>query len=297
MSTLRPLSFALVVFAASTSLTHGARELIDPAALGFGSPAFTLDTTYQGTLDYEDGGAGLEMLEVRSVAPFAKVRTGDWLFGSALKYSWTHADFGTAGNLGTKELQTAEVQLFAAWQVKDSRWWALGFVTPGVATDFQNLGSDGFTASGLALLGYRWSETLDLAVGAFANYSLGEATALGAIGLIWQPNDQWIVQATPPIVAIGWRPNREWSVGVVSYPAGGGWEVGDDGDAVRQVDLSLWRAALSVERRFGDHWRVSARAGVAFGGELELRDAEARVISETDLDPAPFGALAVKWAF
>ena len=51
------------------------------------------------------------------------------------------------------------------------------------------------------------------------------------------------------------------------------------------------------ERRFGDHWRVSARAGVAFGGELELRDADARVISDTDLDPAPFGALAVKWAF
>jgi Domain of unknown function (DUF6268) len=297
MPPLRPLTFALALLTASTSLRAIAAELIDPAALGFGPPSFTLDTTYQGTLDYEDGSGGLETFEMRTVVPFAKWRSGDWLFGSSLKYSWTHADFGPAQNLGMKELHKAEVQLFAAWQVKDSPWWALGFVTPGVATDFQDLGSDGLTASGLALLGYRWSPTLDFAVGAFANYSLGEATALGAIGFIWQPNDRWIVQATPPILAIGWRPSREWTVGVVSYPSGGGWEVGEDGDAVRQVDLSLWRAALSVERRFGDHWRVSARAGVAFGGELELRDAEARVISDTDLDPAPFGAVAVKWAF
>lgn len=297
MPTLRPLPFALALLTTTASLSPAARELVDPAALGFGSPAFTLDTTYQSTLDYEDGSGGLETFEVRTVAPFAKWRSGNWLLGSSLKYSWTHADFGPVQKLGTRELQTVEVQLFAAWQVKDSPWWALGFVKPGVATDFQDLGSDGFTASGLVLVGYRWSPTLDLAVGAFANYSLGEANALGAIGLIWQPNDQWIVQATPPIVAIGWRPSREWAVGVVSYPAGGGWEVGDEGDEVRQVDLSLWRAALSVERRFGDHWRVSARAGVAFGGELELRDAEARVLSDTDLDPAPFGALAVKWAF
>lgn len=297
MPSLHSIPFALALLLTSAPVSLRAAELIDPAALGFGPPAFTLDTTYQGSLDYEDGRSSLETIEVRAVAPFAKWRSGDWLIGSSLKSSWTHADFGAVGDLGSKNLQTVEVQLFAAWQVKDSPWWALGFVTPGVATDFEDVGSDGVTGSALALLGYKWSPSLDLAVGVFANYSLSEVTALGAVGFIWQPNEQWIVQATPPIVAIGWRPSREWTVGLVSYPAGGGWEVGEDGDEVRQVDLSLWRAAVSVERRFGDHWRVSARGGIAFGGELELRDAEARVISDSDLDPAPFGALAVKWAF
>lgn len=291
--TVRVLSLALLIATPPLS----AVELIDPAALGFGPPAFTLDTTYQGTLDYENGNGGLKTFEVRAVAPLAKWNVGSWILGASLNYAWTHADFGSQFSLGTKELQTVKAQIFAAHQIAGSPWWALGFLSPGVATDFEEVGSGSFTATGLALLGYRWSPRLDVAGGVFASYGLNEATVIPAIGFIWRPNDQWIIQATPPIVAIGWRPRAEWTVGLVSYPGGGGWEVGGKSEPVRQVDLSLWRAALSVERKLGAHWRVSARAGVAFGGELELRDADERVLKTTDLDAAPFGALAVKWAF
>lgn len=292
-----PSLLLLAVALAASPFPLRSAELIDPAALGFGAPSFLFDTTVQGKLDGENDGSGLSTVETRAVAPFAKWGSGDWVFGSTLKYSWTHAEFDAFRDLGTKELHTVEAQIFGAWRVKDSPWWALGFLTPGVATDFSDVGSDALTASALALLGYRWSPTLDFAVGAFANYSLDEVTGMGAIGFIWQPNDQWTVQATPPIVAIGWRPDRVWTIGAVAHPAGQSWEVGGDEDNVRQVDLSLWRAALSVERRIGEHWRVNARAGVAFGGELELRDSEARVLTDDDLDPAPFGSLTVKWVF
>lgn len=63
------------------------------------------------------------------------------------------------------------------------------------------------------------------------------------------------------------------------------------------MELDLWRAAASVEKRIGEHWRVSVPGGVSFGGELELRDADSREIFSTDLDPAAFGAVALKWAF
>lgn len=275
-----------------------AAELIDPAALGFGAPAFTLDTTVQGQLDYDGkSGGGLDLFEVRTIIPFGKLQRGDWLFGAALNYSWTHADFGGLRGLGTAELHNLEATIVAAYGREDSPWWALGFISPGVSTDFNDVGSDAFNASALGLLGYRWSPQLDLAVGLFAGYALGEASAMASAGFIWRPNDQWIVQATPPIVAIGWRPSPDWTISAVAYPGGGSWEVGDREENVRQVELSLWRAALSVERKLGAHWRVSARAGVAFGGELELRDGDEHVLADPDLDPAPFGALAVKWAF
>ncbi len=272
-------------------------ELIDPAALGFGVPAFTLDTTFQDTLDYDDGRGGLDTVELRLIAPLAKWGSGDWTLGATLNYSWTHADFGSRLGLGTKEMQTVAAQIFAAYQPRNSPWWLLGFVKPGIATDFEDLTSDGFTASALGLIGYRWNSRLDLAVGVYASYALQDVSAIGAIGIIWRPNDQWIIQATPPIVAIGWRPTADWTFGIVSYPSGGQWEVGGSDDTVRQVDLSLWRAAVSVERKVGPHWRFSARVGVAFGGELELRDSQERVLEDTDLETAPFGAFAVKWAF
>jgi hypothetical protein len=294
-------SSALVAIVAATISTLGyvarSAELIDPAALGFGAPAFTLDTTVQGQLDYQEkGGGSLDLLEVRTIIPLGKIERGNWLFGAALNYSWTHADFGALRGLGTVELQTIEATLVASFSRETSPWWVLAFVSPGISTDFSDVGSDSFNGSALGLLGYRLNPRLDLAIGVFAGYSLGEESVMASAGFIWRPDDQWIVQATPPIVAIGWQPSEDWTISAVGYPGGGSWEVGEK-NAVRQIDLSLWRVALSVERKLGEHWRISARAGVAFAGELELRDSDARVLDSPDLDPAPFGAVAIKWAF
>jgi len=275
-----------------------ALELIDPAALGFGFAGYTIDTTVQGQLDYEDGdGGGLDLFEVRTIAPFGKINLGNWLLAGTVNYTWTQADFGGLRGLGSADLHSIEATIVAAYRRADSPWWLLTFISPGVSTDFNNVTGDAFNANALGLLGYRWSPRLDLAVGVFADYSLNEATVLGSIGVIWRPNDQWILQATPPIVAIGYRPTSDWTISAVTYPGGGKWEVGGREQEVRQVDLSLWRAAISVEKKFGPHWRVSARGGIAFGGELELRDSQERVLADRDLDPAPFGAVAVKWAF
>jgi hypothetical protein len=273
-------------------------ELIDPAALGFGFAGFTLDTTVQGQLDYDDDrGGGLDLFELRTIAPVGKVNIGSWLIGATLNYSWTHADFGGLRGLGTADLHTIETTIVAAYRRADSPWWLLAFVSPGVSTDFNDVTGDAFNANALGLLGYRWSPRLDLAIGVFADYSLNEVTALGSIGVIWRPSDRWILQATPPIVAIGYKPDADWTISAVTYPGGGKWEVGGREQEVRQVDLGLWRAAISVEKKLGAHWRVSARGGIAFGGELELRDSQERVLADRDLEPAPFGAVAVRWTF
>jgi hypothetical protein len=289
-------SFSMALTAALIFPAHGA-GLIDPAALGFGPPAFTADFTVQGSLDYQKESGGIDLYEFRALAPLAKWESGSWLVGAGLNYAGVQADFGGAFGVEEKSLHQIELQLFGAYEKKSSPWWGLGFLSPGMASDFKDPGSDALTATGLGLIGYHWNERLDLAAGVFAAYSLGEATVLPAVGFIWRPTQEWIVQATPPIVAIGWQPTAAWTLGLVGYPAGGGWEVGEKNEAVRQIDLTLWRAALSVERRFGPHWRVNVRGGMAFGGEVEFRDASARVLSSSDLDPAPFGAVAVKWAF
>ncbi len=270
-------------------------DLIDPAALGFGAPAVTLDSTWQDTLDYDSGQGGLDLWEVRALSPLAKWESGDWLTGASFNYEFTHADFGPL--FGSHEFHELEAGLFSAWRPEGSKWWGLGFVKAGVATDFEDVGADALKGTALAIAGYKWSDTLDVAGGVFAWHSVGETRVLPAVGFLWRPTRQWIVQATPPIVAIGWRPNDDWTLGLVSYPAGGGWETAGNSEGIRQVDLTLWRAALSVERRLAGNWLLSVRGGVGFGGELELRDSDERVIESRDLDPAAFGAVALKYQF
>jgi hypothetical protein len=248
----------------------------------------------QKTLNYRAGCGGPEG---RALIPALKWQHDSWLFAAGLNYTGIEADFNTSANLGTTHLHDLAIQLVAAYNNPNTPWWALGFLTPGIASDFSSVTSDALTATSLALVGYRWNDHLDLAAGVFASWSLGEASVLPAIGFIWNPSSHWTIQATPPIVAIGWKPIPNWTFGLVAYPAGGSWEIGNSSDPTRQINLSLWRAALSIERRLGPHWRISARSGIAFAGDIEFRDSSARVLSSSNLDSAPFAALALKWAF
>jgi hypothetical protein len=283
-------------FLALTSAVAPAAELIDPAARGFGKPSYTLDFTWQDELSLEDGSGGLEMWEARALAPLAKFGDENLMFGLSLGYEATGFDLGGDMPIDT-DLHALEAQLAVRWAPDDSRWWGLGFVTPGIATDFEDVNGDAFSLTALAIAGYRWNDRLDFAGGVVMTYDLGEVKVYPALGFIWEPTEEFIVQATPPIVAIGWRPVETWTLALVTYPAGGGWSVGSGEDEVRQIDLTLWRAALSLEKKVGDHWSFSVRAGVSFGGELELRDEDEVVLQDTDLDAAPFAAAAVKWSF
>ena len=110
------LSVSLFLLAAVPS--GRAVEFIDPAALGFGPPAFTLDTTYQSALDYDRGESGLEMLEMRAVLPLGKWERGDLLIGVGVDYGWHHADFGGREGLGTEDLHALKARLSLAWRVE-----------------------------------------------------------------------------------------------------------------------------------------------------------------------------------
>ncbi len=294
---LPPTPLWLAFFALITTPLLPAADLIDPAARGFGKPAYVADFTWQGDLDLDTGSGGaLSLYEGRFNAPVAKFGSDELLIGLSLSYDYTSFDLGGRYPVDA-DLHATEVQLAARWQPAGSRWWGLAFVTPGLSSDFEDVQDDAFSLTALAIAGYKVSDTFDVAAGVVALYSVGEASVYPAIGFIWRPDDEFIVQATPPIVAIGWTPVPAWTLALVTYPAGGGWSVGDSSDVVRQLDLTLWRVALSLEHKLDEHWSIGVRGGVSFGGELELRDARERVLQDVDLDPAPFVSAALKWSF
>ncbi|MEQ1750187.1 MAG: DUF6268 family outer membrane beta-barrel protein [Prosthecobacter sp.] len=269
-------------------------DLIDPAAFGFGRSGYMVDATFNGTQDFANRPGGLDFSEVRTILPVWSEKVGDLRIGVSLSYNLSELDFNGFAGLQSESLHTLEAQIGLFWRPENSRWWGLGFVTPGIGTDFQGLSWDDFEISGLGLLGYRFTDTFSLAGGTFVQYGAQEGMIVPALGFIWQPAP-FIIQVTPPFVVLGWRATDRVTLSLSAYPGGGSWDVEDPN--VNRVDLSGWQAATSVMYQATERVSISLRAGLNIGGELELRDSSNRVLANETLESAPFGAVNVRWQF
>jgi hypothetical protein len=269
-------------------------DLIDPAAFGFGRPGYMVDTTFIDTQDLANRPGGLDFMEVRTILPVWTKKVADLRMSASLSYNLSELDFNGFLGLQRESLHTLEAQLSLFWRPEQSRWWGLGFVTPGLGTDFQGVSWDDFEISSLGLLGYRFTDAFSLAGGFFAQYGAHEGMIVPALGFIWKP-EPFIVQVTPPFVVLGWRATDRFTFSLSAYPGGGSWNVEDP--AVNHVELNGWQTAATLLYQATDRFSISLRAGLTLGGELELRDNNNRVLANETLESAPFGALNMRWQF
>lgn len=267
---------------------------IDPAAFGVGRPGFVADATFMGMQDFSDRPGGLDFFELRTIAPVGAKKMGDFLLAGSIGYTLTELGFNGFEGLGDETLHTLEAQITLLWRPEQSRWSALGFVTPGIGTDFQGVSGDDFEIAGLGLVNYRFTDTFSLAAGVFGQYAAEDGMIGPALGFIWQPKS-FIVQLTPPFAVIGWDATERLTLSLSAYPSGGAWAV--DTANVNRIDLSGWQTAASLMYKLTDHVTLSLRGGFNIGGELELQDARNRVIASEDLEPAPFAAINLRYNF
>lgn len=274
-------------------VSHGA-ELIDPAAFGFGRPGYMVDMSFVGGQSFDGRFTGtLEMSEIRTIIPVWKARVGEGgRFSTSLGYNLTQLNFDPGDRL---DLHTIELQLGYFWNSPRSNWWGMGFVTPGLGTDFNGLSSDDFQISALGLLGYEFTPTFTIAAGAFGSYDHGDGRLLPALGFIWQP-ERWTFQATPPFLVIGYKISDPITVSLSAYPSGSSWDL-DQNNGNNTLELSGWQSAATLIWKATKNLTVSVRGGVNFGGSFEIRDEQDRVLADENLDPAAFGALNVRWSF
>ncbi|MEN3943112.1 DUF6268 family outer membrane beta-barrel protein [Prosthecobacter sp. SYSU 5D2] len=283
-----------IIAALSLAGPLSAAELIDPAAFGFGRPGYMVDTTVIGGQDFDGSIRGsLEVFELRTILPVWSTKVGEGgRIATSLGYNITQLNFDPGDRM---DLHNLELQVSYFWNSPTSNWWGLGFVTPGLGTDFNGISFDDFQISALGLLGYKFTETFTIAGGVFASYANDDGTLLPALGFIWNPGN-WTLQVTPPFMVLGYKISDPVTVSLSMYPSGGSWDV-DRQDGINTVDLSGWQGAASIIWKATDKLSLSLRAGINFAGEFELRDTRERVLVDENLDPAPFGAFNIRWAF
>jgi hypothetical protein len=296
-----PLLFACAGLMLPVSGAERGPNLIDPAMFGLGTPGFGTQVTASGEQEFEDGDGGLDLVTGRVRVPlWAYDFGGGTLLGASCTYNW--AALGLGDTLGISNLALHDVSLqlgLAHFPKADAGWMGLAIASPGWASDFSAGSSEAFNFTGVLVAGYQFSPQLTAAVAGVYMHAIGESVALPGVGVIWRPSQEWLVQATAPVFAVGYQASDSIRYSFSAYPAGGAWAVDrvGSGGEVEAVKLQGWRAGLGVEYRLDKHWRITAQAGMNFGGQLELRDSSERVLFGRDLEPSPFALLGVTWAF
>ena len=186
---------------------------------------------------------------------------------------------------------------FNFWADLNSRWKLWLRLQPGWYSDFDNVGSDDFILTTLALLSYRWSDTTRVAFGGYYSRDLGEPRLLPAIGFIFEPDPQWSIALTFPRAEVAYAPNRDWFIAARVFLSGAGWNITDPAGGPNDVDLDYksMRVGLGVERRLSGAWWAYLDAGAQLGQEISIEDAP--YTFEQDLDSSAFVTGGVKLRF
>jgi Domain of unknown function (DUF6268) len=276
-------------------------SLIDPALFGFGPPAFAVEATGSGEMNFENGGGSVSYQDSRALIPlWNKEVNSETFVGATLACGLASLDTNQILGMDRLDLSTVELQFTGShFPASDSGWMGLGILSPGLTTDFNHLSSNDLTFSILGVMGYQFTPQFTLAGSAYVNYSINQTTAIPGVGIIWRPQDSLIVQLTPPVAAIGWTPTKDWTFSISAYPSGGAWDVDREGkiNNVESVKLEGWRTGLGVEHQIGEHFKITTQVGVNLAGKLELRDNSDHLLLNKNLNSSPFGLLGISYLF
>lgn len=218
---------------------------------------------------------------------------------AGVKYRWNRLDFsGGDYPLAFQSYDLHRVDIpINAWADLSERWKLWARLQPGWYSDFGSLGSDDFILTSLALLSYRWSDSVKVAFGAYYSRDLGEERVLPAVGLIIEPDPRWSLALTFPRVELVHSPTADWLLTARALLSGSGWNIADPTGGPGDVDLNYRsiRASLGIDRRLGGPLWAYFDAGIQFAQEIKL-DGGGYDFSQ-ELDPSAYMTAGVKMRF
>ncbi|MHC2069397.1 DUF6268 family outer membrane beta-barrel protein [Bremerella sp. T1] len=155
------------------------------------------------------------------------------------------------------------------------KWGTVLSVTPGVYSDFQRTDSDAFRVSGMALMSYQWTETVQFLFGV-VYLNRDDYSILPAVGLIWTPDDDHRLELTFPrprymqLFSYGDGYEDWW---YVSGEFGGGtWSVEHPKGMNDSLTLSDYRIIAGMERKSDGGGKSFVEIGYVFGRKFEYKD-------------------------
>ena len=218
---------------------------------------------------------------------------------AGIQYRYNQLNFtGAPAPLANMDFDLHRLDVpFNFWADLNSRWKLWIRLQPGWYSDFDNVGSDDFILTTLALLSYQWNEKARIAFGGYYSRDLGEPRLLPAVGFIFEPDPQWSIALTFPKAEVAYAPNRDWFIAGRVFLSGAGWNITDPAGGSNDVDLDYksMRIGLGVERRLSGALWAYVDGGAQMGQEISIEGAP--YVFERDLDTSVFVTGGVKLRF
>ncbi|MCB1088821.1 MAG: hypothetical protein KDM63_17425 [Verrucomicrobiae bacterium] len=249
--------------------------------------------------DFSGTGASVSQMESGAEGNVPVVMRDGFRLTLGAKYRWNRLEFSGGDHpLASQTLDLHRVDVpINAWADLNERWKLWARLQPGWYSDFGTVDGDDFILTSLALLSYKWSDTVKVAFGAYYSRDLGEERVLPAVGFIIEPDPRWSIALTFPRLELVHAPAEGWLLTGRAVLSGAGWNIADPDGGPGDVDLNYRsvRAGVGIDRRLGGPWWAYLDAGVQVAQEIELKGGGHDFSRE--LDPSAYLSAGVRVRF
>lgn len=154
-------------------------------------------------------------------------------------------------------------------------------VTTGAYGDYEHSRAGMVRVSGRGLAAWQWRPTTQLVLGV-AYFNRGNLKLLPVGGVIWQPNDDWRIEALVPQPRIARRviagADREWWFYLAGEVGGGVWAVDRADGSGDLLSLTDFRLRLGLERFVLAGFKTWLETGYVFGRTLSYRSLDQTIV-------------------
>ncbi|ACM20394.1 hypothetical protein Geob_2038 [Geotalea daltonii FRC-32] len=258
--------------AADSSANETAKELLTPPTVAAGAHPWrsTANLTWLPDSDIRNSGGKLAMEEVEATFGRSYFLTPDLTVSTEAAYSLRNLD-GPAGALLPEELHTFSVKLEADYHWKPDITLTF-LVAPGLNGDFREIGTDDIRTQMGVLGRYNLSEKLILLAGLIYQQGYEKLPLLPVAGLIYRPNDQWMLSLAAPRPGITFSPNRTSSYYIGGEISGTEYQLHDKSIGAEKVLYRDFRAFAGAEYLLFSAVKVNLSGGYALNRKFLFYD-------------------------
>ena len=280
------------------------------AALAQSIPSpFLLGGEYQLEADTDDGGSFSRAVAGARVS--APLYLGeDFFVALTVAHQFESFDFDGFADDPWDELHRTSIGI--AGQQKLANGWSW-IALAAIDADYESGADIGRSITGGVVTGawYEFNDTLKLGLGVSASSRLERKISVIPFPIIdWDFAENWAFTTAPPDgfntgpgVSIRWDGLEDFRLSLVYQFQSDRQRLDDSaavgfGDRIDGVgEFRQSRVALVGTYLFDENLSLSAHAGVAFGGEIEIRDSDGDSLDENDFDSSLVFGIEGTWSF
>jgi hypothetical protein len=293
--TSKPFAFALAAWLLLPAATYAEESLRD----SLGSSDFLRTTfTQTGAMDIDGNSGDLSITKFQATAFLSKpiALTPDLTMLPMFSYGITQLDFSGTGPLPIEDegLHSASLSAIFTQDFRNSPWFAMGWTSAEMATDYQGLSGDDFTFDVALGMGYRVSDTLMISAGFVVINLNGDEEIFPGINFSWKPCDAFSLALFGPKLLARYDINDSWYISLNGTPGGGSWNIDDSTGQSRTIELDSYWIGLNTHHRITGEFWVSAGIGYTFANQIEIKGNHGNGPSlERDMDGAALAQISL----